>query len=120
MTVLSITRGDHQSFLISLTDGDGAALDLVAVDEIRFTAKRDHSHTDLEAVIRKTIGDGIEIVDEDLGTARITLEPEDTTTIDAPYSYFWDVQIERADGDVRTPLSGVLRIKPDVTRTATA
>jgi hypothetical protein len=114
MTYLSMTRGDTQTFTLTLVDGSGDPLDLTDV-ALTFTAKRRYSDSDDDAVIRKTVDDGI-VVDEDptTGLATVTIDPPDTSSLTAR-SLVWDIQVD--DGDVRTPLSGRLAIQPDVTRT---
>ena len=115
MTLLQVTRGDRHVFDLALTDGAGAPLDLTA-RSLRFTAKTRIADSDADAVLVKTIGDGIELVDADEGTATLTIEPDDTSDIDLPRTLIWDLQVEDGAGDVRTPLRGKLAIVRDVTR----
>lgn len=114
MTNLSMTRGDSATFVLTLTDGDGDALDLEDAT-IAFTAKREIFHDDEDAVISKSLGSGITVADPALGIAQLALSPTDTASLDSGTLLYWDVQIERA-GDIRTPLSGKLHIIGDVTR----
>jgi hypothetical protein len=123
MTLLAVTRGDRQTFAISITDADGVAVDLTGIT-ITFTAKRRPTDTDAQAVISLSTAAGI-VTDYDptLGTATITLDPEDTEDLSdhvIARSLYWDVQIDDMAGDVRTPLSGRLAISADTTRTSGA
>jgi hypothetical protein len=115
MTLLTMTRGDTRVFTVSLTDADGVALDLTGLT-ITFTAKRRYSDLDDDAVLQKTSGAGIEVLDAEAGTATITIDPEDTADLELETlpTLAWDLQVENG-GDVRTPLQGQLAIRPDVT-----
>lgn len=100
---LTVIRGDSAEFTLTLSGLDEYGL--IGAD-LWFTA----------GTIEKRLGDGIEVEDEEAGTATITLEPDDTagapgTRSSRPY----DVQVRLADGRIRTPVRGRLIIIPDVT-----
>lgn len=119
MTRLSITRGDTKAFTISLTDDDDLPLDLTDM-AVTFTAKRSRFDADADAVIAKTVGDGIVVDDPDSGVVVLTLEPSDTASLAArPHRLFYDVQVVDVLGVVVTPLADILEIQPDVTQSAT-
>jgi hypothetical protein len=120
VTLLSIHRGDTETFTITLTDGAGDPLDLTGL-AITFTAKRRVSDADEDAVIQKTDVDGI-VVDADptSGIAVLTIEPADTADLEDLRTLHWDVQVDDGVGGVRTPLLGRLAITADVTRTSQA
>lgn len=116
MTRLAMVRGDTRAFTVTLTDESDAPLDLTDLS-LAFTAKRRHGDADDDAVIRKTIGVGIEVTDAEGGEATITIDPADTRDLTNLRTLVWDLQVESADGtDVRTPLSGRFVITADVTR----
>ena len=121
MSLLSMVRGDKQAFDIAVVDADGVAVDLTGIT-ITFTVKRRRTDTDAQAIISLSTASGI-VTDYDptLGTATITLDPEDTEDLSdhvIARSLYWDVQIDDMAGDVRTPLSGRLAISADTTRTS--
>src|SRR3990172_7530268 len=123
MSLLSMARGDKQAFEIAVVDADGVAVDLTGIT-ITFTVKRRPTDTDAQAIISLSTAAGI-VTDYDptLGTATITLDPEDTESLSdhiIARSLYWDVQIDDMAGDVRTPLSGRLAISADQTRTSGA
>lgn len=111
MSLLTMTRGDRQAFLVTLTDSSGGAIDLTGLS-VTFTAKR--RTTDPDAVFQKTELDGIDVDVGSGGTATVTVEPADTASLTSR-ALFWDLQIDDGEGDIRTPLSGRLRITPDIT-----
>jgi hypothetical protein len=123
MSLLSMTRGDKQAFEIAIVDADDVAVDLTGIT-ITFTAKRRPTDADVDALIAKSTASGIAVdADPSLGTATITLDPEDTedlTERQIGRSLYWDVQIDDLAGDVRTPLSGRLAIASDQTRASGA
>lgn len=121
MSLLSMKRGDRAEFAITLTDVDtGLPLDLTTMT-LRFTAKRRATDTDAAALIAKTEGAGITVDDDPAtGLATLEIEPEDTEDLDDLRTLFWDIQVDNGAGDVRTPLSGLLAISADITRTSGA
>lgn len=113
MTDLTMTRGDTATFTMTLTDGAGDPLDLSTLAAMHFTAK--NRLDDPEPTIEKTLGAGIAIISAPDGTARLTIDPDDTADL-VVSSLRWDLQVVGAGDDVRTPLTGLLAITPDVTR----
>lgn len=108
MTELSMYRGDDRTLTITASES------LAGVEDIRFTAKV--ARADDEAVIAKSITDGIEIGDPDT-TATVTIDAADTEDL-GPVNLRWDIEITDALGKVRTVAVGRLLILPDVTRQA--
>lgn len=113
MTDLSMIRGDTAEFDLVFTDADGDPLDLTGMD-IAFVAKRYYTDPDTDAVIVKSLGDGIEVAAPASGAAVLTLEPADTSGLDDRVRRLrYDVEL--MDGpDVRTPIQGVLVVAPDI------
>lgn len=121
MTLLSMTRGDRQAFAIAITDSDAAPVNLTGIG-VTFTAKRRPTDLDADAVIQKsTSAGGVEIdADPTTGLATLTIEASDTAGLTFTRSLYWDIQIDDGEGDVRTPLSGLLSIATDQTRSSGA
>jgi hypothetical protein len=120
-TYLSMTRGDDESFDVHVVDRDGVDVDLSGAD-LRFTAKRDVTDADVDAVITKTltgaVSDGITIVTAVEGLARIDIDDTDTDALTRGTLLVWDLQVVDSTDKVRTVASGTLRIIVDVSRTA--
>lgn len=107
-TRLEMYRGDTRFIQVTTTvEGLPSA-------DVRFTAKRSTKDTDLEAIISKVSGIGIDVVDY---IAVITIDPTDTILL-SPQTLVWDVQVTDSSGQVQTIADGTLRIKADISRTA--
>lgn len=109
---LKMVRGDTFSFTIEI---DGLTTDLT---DAYFSCKKNKD--DENYVFQKSLGAGIEKTNEtDTSKSyKVTVASSDTEEIDEG-NYYYDLQIE-ADGEVFTPLLGVLNIVADITRTFTA
>lgn len=115
MSILQATRGDDEIYELTLKQRDGTALNLTGVS-IWFTVKRSHEETDVQAIVRKTVGSGITIVNAAIGRADVrilaadlaSLPPRRTTLV-------WDCQVRDAAGFVSTVDRGQLVVDPDVT-----
>lgn len=116
MGSLSMYRGDTETFKVDIVAVDtGLPLDLSGLD-LRFTAKRKVTDADLDAVIVKTSGAGIEL-GIPTGEALITVDPADTDDLAKTTTLLWDVQVTDVLGVVKTAATGRLRILADVSRT---
>jgi hypothetical protein len=113
MSDLSITRGDVGYFDITVAMPDGA--DLTGCT-LAFMAKRRYGDADSAAVISKGTGSGITITDATARTARLKLDPEDTSALDAPATLVWDLVLTDANQEPHTVDSGRLIALPDVRR----
>lgn len=104
---LRMVRGDTFSFTIEI---DGLTSDLTSA---YFSCKNNKDNSTY--TFQKSLGDGIQKVFEtdNSKSYQVTIEPEDTNEIDAG-NYYYDLQLE-IDGDVFTPLIGVLNIIMDIT-----
>lgn len=120
MALLTMHRGDTESFTMTLTDSLGDPLNLTG-SGLTFTAKRRLFDADVDAVIVKTEADGI-VVDADptTGIVVLTIEPGDTETLENLRTLHWDIQVDDGAGDVRTPVLGRLAVLADVTRASSA
>ncbi len=107
MSYLSMTRGDDRTLTITASDS-------LAGSEVTFTAKRSRRDADVDAVIRKTTGAGVEIGTPD-STAVVTIDAADTEDLE-PVALWWDVQIVDGDSLIRTVAQGRLSIAADITR----
>ena len=102
---LIMTRGDSEAITVSLTE-DGVARPLVAGDTVYFTVKR--TPNNVEKMLQKvvtTFTDGI---------ALISIAPSDTASM-AFADYAYDIQINLANGTVKTVVSSAFTILPEVT-----
>lgn len=112
-TQFSMTRGDARSFRVTVKDDAGAAADLTGA-AIEFQCRK-HPHS-ADAVITKTVGDGIEIEDAPGGVFRIDIAPADTDALgNWQQAYLFDVQVTKDDKPV-TVARGTLTIEPDIAR----
>lgn len=109
-------RGDDRALTLTLTDEDGSPVDLTAA-AVRFTAKRNIIDADDAAVLSKTVGSGVVLVNAPGGIARIDIAAADTAAFAGRVELVWDIQVTRA-GLIRTVDAGTLTVLPDVSRTA--
>jgi hypothetical protein len=114
MADLTAVRGDTNEYDVTVTR-DGSALDLTGAT-LKFTAKRSMDDSDLQAVFQKTIGSGIVVTDEPGGLATLTVDPADTSSLPAPRSFHYDLELTESDGRVTTVAIGQLRLSADVER----
>lgn len=118
--MIEITRGDDVVRDVTVTSG-GEAVALTGALAITFTAKSRVSDPDADAILRKTLEDGIEVDAEATNVAHITFAAADTDDLEVvPRILVWDVEIIDAEGLTKTVAVGYLRINPDVTRDAVA
>lgn len=111
-------RGDTAAWDFTVTEPDGTAVDLTGASGIRFTAKDRASDADADAVITRTVGDGVTVTNAAGGIVRVQLEAADTSALSAPLSLVYDLQLADASGGIYTVAAGRLEIKPDISRTA--
>ena len=140
MSDSTVIRGDTKRWYLSLTDGNGAPLNLTGCT-VWFTAKSaaDEDATDAAAVITHyvvvsgagavTASNGFALGGKDhnqappatvtgaaSGVLTQTLTAAQSTAL-ALGSYVYDVQVRDAAGDVSTPINGLtLTVVADVTR----
>ena len=109
---LKMVRGDTFSFTIEI---DGLTTDL---SNAYFSCKKNKD--DDSYVFQKSLNSGITKYSEtDTSKSyKVTVASTDTSEIDEG-NYYYDLQIE-ADGEIFTPLLGVLNIVADITRNNTA
>lgn len=109
---LKMVRGDTFTFTIEI---DGLTTDLT---DAYFSCKKNKD--DDNYVFQKSLGSGIEKTDEtDTSKSyKVTIAPTDTSDVDEG-NYYYDLQIA-VDGEIFTPLLGILNIVADITRNQTA
>lgn len=98
----TIVQGDTAILQFSVTDEDGAALDVSTASAITFEIAVSASES---ALVTKTLDDGISVA---TSTVTVTLSPSDTAALLG--RYVMELQITDADGNVFTPLQGKARI----------
>lgn len=101
---LTVIRGNDETLAITLTGlPDDGIIDAV------MTVGRPE-------LFQKRLGDGLTIDDLETGACTVTLVPADTDGAPSMRSvYPFDVQVELADGSVKTPIRGRFIVLPDVT-----
>jgi hypothetical protein len=113
---LDIVRGDDEVLDFAFQDEDGGPLDLSGAYQVWFTAKHSLMDEDEDAVILKTLGDGVEIVSELEGVGTIEISGSDTAGLPSKATLKFDVQLLDSTEKTKTLISGNLRVSPDVTR----
>lgn len=115
--LFTMIRGDTVNANLSVLDPVDDPFDLTGCD-VWVTAKRRFTDPDEEAVFQKTIGDGVEVTNEVGGEVRIVISPDDTSSLEGitrDVNLVLDVQIRTPDGEVFTPILGIVVVTPDVT-----
>ena len=106
MSQITITRGDTEVITIEMKDENGA-VPFVTGDTVYFTVKVDANTA--TKILQKTVTSFTD------GKAVITLVPADTSSLAYGF-YLYDVQFNRADGNVKTIVKpSTLKIAEEVT-----
>lgn len=116
MTNYSITRGDTQTFTLTLSNLSSSGLTGFS---FWFTAKNNIDDLDAAAVIQKltaaftvvTVGSATIP-----GVATFTILPTDTASLTDYTVLEFDIQVKDASGNIFTPVRGSLTVNADVTR----
>lgn len=92
-TNLSMIRGDSEAILLSVKDSKGVMQPLEEGDKIYLTVKEslDTAAKSLQVIVTEF----------EEGKALITINPSDTKEL-KPGVYFYDIQLNRKDGSVKT------------------
>lgn len=117
MSNLTMKRGDSATWEFTVTQADRVTVQDLTGASARFTAKSRISDDDVDAVLAKTVGDGVTLTDENNGVLEVHLLPADTDGLTPPVILHWDLQITDAANDVWTVDSGLLTIAADISRT---
>jgi hypothetical protein len=115
---MTATRGDTNRYTLTISRS-GARISFDDIDQCWFTVKRAHADSDDDALIQKTVGDGITPADQGEaateGQAELVLAPADTASLSPTTIYYYDVQILESTV-VTTVDSGTFTVSADVTR----
>ena len=96
--------GDDKVITVTVYDNDDDVVDVTGAT----ITWRLSQNIESEALITKTVGDGIAISGH---TFILTLEPADTTSLSG--RYYHEAEITDADGNVNTGMVGYATIKTD-------
>ena len=106
-------RGDTRVINLACLKSDGTALDLTGAT-VRFTLSATQAPTDdLSAILQKSV---FTHTSPAAGLTQITINPADTQNL-TPGSYFYDVQVKDASGNITSIKQDTFIINPDITRT---
>ena len=109
-----IYRGDKKDYTLAFKDNAGVAVPITGW-KIYFTMKKNLNQSDAQAAIRVDI---IEHDDPDNGLTSFHLTNAQTYEL-IPGIYYYDIQVEKAENDILTIVSGEITILADVTRRET-
>ncbi len=104
---ISMTRGDTETIKVSCKDAQGVDVPLEDGDTLYFTVKRfvGTEEKEMQKVIPE-FPDGI---------AYINISPDDTKSMSFR-SYYYDIQLTRADGTVKTIIPpSIFTVKGEIT-----
>lgn len=106
-TNIRMVRGDTEALKVRVEGDEGEQIKLVTGDTVYFTVKQNAMAE--QKILQKVVKTF------PLGEAFISIYPEDTKNLQ-PTSYVYDIQLTRANGQVKTiiPKSGFI-IEEDVT-----
>lgn len=98
--------GDHLELVVSVVDGDGAAVDLAGLQGARYVITTSSGST--AALALKSLGSGIAVTDEAGGVLTVTLSSGDTGSLAGTYAH--ELEIIDALGRVATVMQGQIKI----------
>lgn len=111
MDNLEFYRGDDWKLDVTLKDEDGLAIDLTGAT-VFFTVKENESDADTSAVITEDVTSHT-----DPTNGETSIEVSDTETDDVdPGTYYYDIQVKTAAGNIQTVVKGTLTVLTDITR----
>jgi len=105
----SIVAGDDRTFSVTVTDSDGTSRDITGWT-LRVTVKERKTDPDSDAVITKDITSHSAPTD---GATEFTFTSSETSDLNG--SYYYDIQITDADGDIHTATTGTVTFTQGVT-----
>jgi hypothetical protein len=109
MTDFTLYQGDTRRIVVTVQDAAGQPVGLVGVAAKWQAAPGTADRFSPTAVITKEIGAGIEITDGVAGELTISLAPEDTAGLTG--TYYHELQITDASGDITTVLTGTMTVR---------
>ena len=103
--------GDTKRLRFTLTDGDsdGAALDISDTVVTWQASKGNAARFSAVPALTKTMGGGVTVTDEMNGKVTVELLPADTQALNG--TFYHELQVVDASGDVATAYSGVFQVK---------
>ncbi len=107
---MTIFRGDTTIRTITFTDGDGDPIDITGWT-VFFTVKSCIDDTDSAAVLKKTITIHS---NPTAGITMLNISADDVNELDG--SYWYDIQIKKGDGTIKTAVVANFIVDKDVTR----
>lgn len=110
MTQQSIYAGDSDRLEITIRDAAGNPVDLSGVDIVWGLARTGRSEPQLT---KSTNDGGITVVDASAGRIDVAIAPEDTADLGG-LSYYQELQLTDANGEITTAVPDELRIKDTV------
>jgi hypothetical protein len=117
MTMILMHSGDTKEFTITVVDAADAEVDITDAISIKFgLAKSAHSAS---ALVSKSLGDGIEKTNPQVGEFAVTLEPADTEDLPGGVYYF-EAEVMFEPDVTGTIISGDVLISPSLIRAASA
>ncbi len=115
--ILKVKRGDTIVIPVQVFTDTGAVMNTAQITNAFFTVKKKRGDLDSVALIAKSLGSGITVVDASLGKLQVTINPIDTSMLSGYLRGLpWDVQVVTVSGAVYTVADGLMVIEPDVTR----
>ena len=106
-----IYRGDNKSYTLAFTDAAGDPIDITGW-KMYFTMKRNPNHSDDQAPIR------VDVTAHDdpaNGLTSFNLTNAQTYLL-MPGTYYYDIQVKKAENDILTIVSGEIIVLADITR----
>ena len=114
---IAMVRGDTRKIQLQILNPYTGAVVNPTGAKLWFTAKRNVSDSDTDAIFQKTETNGISIVTASTGIIDVQIEPSDTAALSAVnHTLFYDAQIRTAAGEVLTFQSGPLLVAVEATR----
>lgn len=107
---LKYYRGDSIKIELNFTDGSGDALD-ISEWSVFLTIKHDIDDTDDDAVVQKVVTSHS---DPTHGKTLVNVPASEVNTLEGPYYY--DIQVKKADGTIKTIISDMMIFLKDITR----
>jgi len=92
---INLKAGDVRTVRLAVRDQDGSARD-ISTDTLQFRAAVALAYS--TAVLTKTVGDGLIVVDAELGLVDIVFSADDATSASFPPVTYWEVGITDDSG----------------------
>ena len=111
----SMTAGDTRNIFVTITDKAGVAIDLTQASTIRWWASRGNATAfSRTPALQKDLVNGIDDVSLIDGQFVVRVKTADTANLNG--SYYFEVEVVDAAGNVSTPISDTFTVKRDLIR----